>query len=124
MQTVFKHWLQAQWDGGSAAFELKRTITDRFYIPDLKQHQVLALSQARSGGLYYKIPDDSYGVKPFDCFIIKEAEAYVVIGFGSQLRDFVIIPIDTWLAHTTDKTSVVKSEVVGWPGVQVVPIKR
>lgn len=122
MQTVFKHWLQAKWNNGSAAFELKRTITDRFYIADLKEHQVTALRQAYAGTLYHKIADDSIGVKPFDCFVLQQSLAYVVIGFGARLTEFFVIPIWVWDEHTKEKKSVTASEVAKWPDVELVKI--
>lgn len=122
MQTVFKHWLQAKWNNGSAAFELKRTLTDRFYIPDLQEHQVTALRQAYNGTLYYKIPDDSIGYKPFDCMLFQQALAYVVIGFGARLTEFFVIPIWVWDEHTKNKKSVTVSEVSHWPDVERVKI--
>lgn len=124
MQTVFKHWLQAKWNNGSAAFELKRTLTDRFYIPDLQEHQVAALRQVYSGTLYYKIPDDSIGAKPFDCFILQQSLAYVVIGFGARLTEFFVIPIWVWDDETAGKKSVTVSEVSHWPDVERVTIGK
>lgn len=124
MQTVFKHWVQAQWSNGSAAFELKRTLTDRFYIPDLQEHQVVALRQAYSGTLYHKIADDSIGVKPFDCFVLQQSLAYVVIAFGTRLTEFFVIPIWVWDEKVAGKTSVTSSEVSHWPDVERVSIKK
>lgn len=95
-QTLFKRWLQARWKGGPAVFELKRTLTYRLPLKDVKPHQVAALTAARGNGLYYKIPDDSYGAKPFDCFFLKGVEAYVVVAFGPKLKQFHLIPIDSW----------------------------
>lgn len=95
-QTLFKRWLQAKWTGGPAVFELKRTTGNSLPFSAVKEHQELALIQARDTGLYYKIPDDSYGAKPFDCFYLKGAKAYVVIAFGPQIKSFYLIPIGRW----------------------------
>ena len=95
-QTLFKRWIQARWQGGPAVFELKRTLTFRIPLSDVKGHQIEALSASHGKGLYYKIPDDSYGLKPFDCFFLKDIEAYVVIAFGPTLKRFHLIPIDAW----------------------------
>jgi hypothetical protein len=123
MQTVFKHWLQAKWNNGSAAFELKRTLTDRFYIADLQEHQVVALRQAYKGTLYHKIADDSIGIKPFDCFILQGALAFVVIGFGARLTEFFVIPIWVWDEKTVGKKSVTSTEVANWPDVERVKLR-
>jgi hypothetical protein len=124
MQTIFKHWVQACWASGSAAFELKRTETDRFYIPDLAPHQREALTQAYEGTLYFKIPDDSIGQKPFDMFVLQQSLAYVVIGFGKRLTAFHIVPIWVWNEKTAGKKSVTRTEVENWPDVERVVIPR
>lgn len=124
MQVIFKHWLQANWRNGSAAFELKRTTTDRFYIPDIKEHQINALRQSFDGTLYYKIPDDSYGVKPMDCFVLQGALAYIVIGFGARLTEFYLIPIHQWEQLTKGKTSITRTEVAHCEDVECVQITK
>ena len=122
MQVVFKHWVQSQWNNGSAAFELKRTETDRFYIPNLAPHQKQALTQAYEGTLYHKIADVGMGQSPFDCFVLQQSLAYVVIGFGKRLTEFYLIPIWVWNEKIKGKTSVTKSEVVHWKDVELVKI--
>jgi hypothetical protein len=124
MQVVFKHWIQAKWNNGSAAFELKRTLTNRFYIPNLQEHQVAALKQSFDATLYYKIPDDSRGTKPFDCFVLQQSMAYVVIGFGKSLTGWYIIPIWVWLEKSKKKTSVTSEEVAAWKDVEYVKIPK
>lgn len=122
MQTVFKHYLQSQWNNGSAAFELKRTLSDRLPVKAVQEHQVAALLQAYQGTCYYKIPDDSIGAKPFDSFVLQQSLAYIVIGFGAKLKDFVLIPIQVWVENTKGKVSVTKKEVTGWQDVEVITI--
>lgn len=122
MQVVFKHYLESQWDNGSVAFELKRTTTNRLPIKNVAPHQVRALLQAYEGTYYYKIPDDSIGAKPFDCFVLQQSLAYIVIGFGEKLKDFVLVPIYTWIQQTKKKKSVTREEVVRWEDVEVIPI--
>lgn len=121
-QTIFKHWVQSCWNNGSAAFELKRTETNRFYIPNLKEHQQFALNQAYDNTLYHKISDASFEQKPFDCFVLQNALAYVVIGFGGRLTGFYVIPIWVWNGKTKGKTSVTESEVSQWKDVEYVKI--
>lgn len=118
--------MQAKWNNGSAAFELKRTETDRFYIPNLATHQQQALTQAYEGTLYHKISDVSYEQKPMDCFVLQQALAYVVIGFGKKLTSFYLIPIWVWNEKTKGKTSITQSEVAHWEDVEhvVIPKKK
>jgi hypothetical protein len=122
MQVVFKHWVQAKWNNGSAAFELKRTETDRFYIPDLAPHQKQALTQAYEGTLYHKIADAGMAQTPADCIVLQQALAYVVIGFGRRLTSFYLIPIWVWNEKVKGKTSVTESEVAHWKDVELVKI--
>lgn len=121
-QILFKHWLQVHWTGGSAAFELKRTLKDSFYIPNLATHQKTALTQASTGMLYHKISDSGIGQKPFDAFVLKASEAYVVIAFGEKLRDFYLIPIDVWNKKIINQTSIKKEDVSKWKDVMYVAI--
>jgi hypothetical protein len=123
-QIIFKHWVQSQWNNGSAAFELKRTETDRFYIPNLAKHQNDALTQAYEGSLYHKISDASYEQKPMDCFVLQQALAYVVIGFGRSLTGFYLIPIWVWNEKVKGKTSVTQAEVSRWKDVDYVKIPK
>ena len=124
MQVVFKHYVQALWNNGSAAFELKRTPTKRFYLPNLAPHQKAALTQAYENTLYFKIPDDSRCEKPFDCFVLQQALAYVVIGFGVRLTGFYLIPIWIWNEKVKGKKSVTKSEVSKWQDVEYIKIPK
>ena len=93
-QIIFKHWLQSgAWDEGSAVFELKQTQGKSIPFSDVKEHQELNLVSAETG-LYYKIPDDSMGEKPFDCFCLKGVKGYVVLFFK---KTFYIIEIHTFI---------------------------
>ncbi len=96
-QIVLKHYLTSgKYTGPSAAFELKRTLEDSIPFSAVADHQEEALDAALNNSLYYKIPDDTIGLKPFDCFYLTNTLAYVVIGYGKQLKSFVFIPIDAW----------------------------
>lgn len=124
LQIIFKHWLQAHWNNGSAAFELKRTETDRFYIPNLAPHQKLALTQAYEGTLYHKIADAGMGQTPFDCVVLQQAIAYVVLGFGKKLAGFYLVPIWVWNEKTQGKKSVLETELSKWKDVEYVKIPK
>jgi len=107
-QTLFKHYLQSKkYHGYPGAFELKRSLTDSLPFSDVKPHQVEALVASSDKGLYYKISDESRGEKPFDCFFLAGIPSFVVIAYGKQLKSFVMIPIETWVAEK--KKSVRKS---------------
>lgn len=80
---------------GSAAFELKQTTEDSIPFSDVQPHQIDALLTAkRGGGLLYKAPDDSRGMKPFDLFFLTAAEAYVVIRFPNC---FTVIDVEVFI---------------------------
>lgn len=88
---LFRHWIKAHADFfSSAAFELKQTTTNSLPFSDVQEHQRDALEAAclSPHGLLYKAPDDSRGIKPFDLFYLRYAEAYVVIKYPDC---FVII---------------------------------
>jgi len=92
-QRAFGRWLQYEYKGPGAVFELKRTLTNSLPLKEIRAHQVRALSMADTG-LYYKIPDDSMAQKPFDCFFLKGTPGFVVIAYGPQLRGFFIVPVE------------------------------
>jgi penicillin-binding protein-related factor A (putative recombinase) len=123
-QIVFKHWVQTHWDGGSAAFELKRTTSDSLPTKSIAPHQLVALNQAFDDTLYHKIADVGYAKKPFDCFVLQQSLAYIVIAFGKRLTDFHIIPIKVWEENTQKRTSVTKHIVEMWDDVEVIKIPK
>lgn len=125
-QTKFNRWLRNHKDPGlkmnfttgefscgnmfltSLALELKLTKTKSLPFSALKEHQRHALLTASNGRLIYKIPDDSVGQKPFDCFCITNASSWVVIMFYTRgCKTFYMIPIDVWVKE--EKTSKRKS---------------
>ncbi len=91
---LFRHWLKAN-PMYSCAFELKQTTTDRLPFSAVKQHQIEALWAVKfNKGILYKIPDDSRGIKPFDMFYLRNAEAYIVIKYPNF---FVLIDPETFI---------------------------
>ncbi len=103
LQVKFGHWLKAvyleKYAGG--AFELKWTEGYSLPFNAVKEHQESALVSVKHGKFYFKIPDDSRGVKPYDCFAMSGMDAYVVIGYGhgdsGDDGGVVMIDIDIWL---------------------------
>lgn len=98
-QTKFLKWLKNNPEKikGSAAFELKLTKKSSLPFDAVKPHQVDALLAVKSSGLSYKIPDDSRGYKPFDCFRLNTPNAFVVVQFYTPYeKEFFIIDILDW----------------------------
>ena len=97
-QTKFNKWLRHEWVGESTAFELK-VIKKGRALPfnAVKPHQLRAL-KACEGKFVYKISDMDRVQKPFDCFIIKNVLAYIVIQWYSQNeKKFYIISVDNFI---------------------------
>lgn len=79
----------------SAAFELKVAGGESMSFNAVKDHQINALLAAKAGGgILYKAPDDSRGVKPFDYFYLSRACAFVVIRYP---KGFEMIDVDTFV---------------------------
>ena len=92
-QTQFGHWLKANFKE-SAAFELKSVKGSSCPFNAVQPHQIQALEHVKHGMLYHKIPDVGFQ-NPFDCFCLYNADAFVVIRYGSgrffgiDIDDFV-----------------------------------
>ena len=93
-QTKFNKWVREVYKK-TAAYELKHTRgKSSFPFRELKEHQIRALQIVRRGVLAYKIPDDSFSFKPFDCFVLAGERAYVVIKYP---KFFCLIDIETFV---------------------------
>lgn len=105
-QTKFTRWLHHRFQG-VGAFELKICKGTSLPFDAVQPHQLEALFLVSSVGIEYKIPDDTRGTKPFDCFRLQGA-AYVVIMFYRRgCNHFYMIPVDRW--HIAQKTLPRKS---------------
>lgn len=71
---------------GSCAVEVKVARGSTLYKGQLKEHQWRALTLANTHAVYWKIGDEGYGQKPFDGFILKKTEAYLVVYFPVKPR--------------------------------------
>lgn len=94
MQTLVGRHLKKYYKK-SAAFELKITKTNRFYLRNIAPHQWKNLKLAHSGLFYHKIPD--LGLQnPFDCFTLYKVPAYVVILYyvPRKLKECFVIPVN------------------------------
>ena len=104
-QTMFSKWIKGK-NLPTTAWELKIVKLKSMPFDAVKEHQVKALLDARFCGLYHKINDAPWGgkmrfttPKPFDCFNIAEAEAYVVIWFyhPRQKKEMIWIDINDFV---------------------------
>lgn len=102
----FGQYIAKHWEGGSAAFELKLVKGNSFPFSKLEPHQERALRMATGNGVYHKISDQSLGSKPFDSFIVKNAEAYVVLCFGKSAYFIDIGVWDLYRETHRDKKSI------------------
>lgn len=123
-QTLFKRWLTARWHEGTAAFELKRSLTDSIPFSAVEIHQKENLIRASMGFFYYKIPDDSIGQKPFDCFVLSTNRAFIVIAFGKTIKRFHLIPIDIWceIERLSERKSVTEQILIAHKDVFTVEL--
>ncbi len=94
---TFRAWMKAnpQTFPHGAVFELKQTSTSLPFCA-VQEHQINALlaTSEGEGGMLYKIPDDSRGIKPFDMFYAKRMPAFIVIKFPKK---FEIISVGTFV---------------------------
>jgi hypothetical protein len=83
----------------SFCFEAKICKDPSLPFASVKEHQEHALFRAHKGVMNYKIPDDSFGEKPFDGFQFYEAKALIVIFWYQKRGDrrVSVIPIMDWL---------------------------
>lgn len=107
MQTLFGKYIRTKKPPKSAVFELKICKGTSIPFDALRPHQVAALSQI-SQGFFHKLIDPPIfenmqtrfnAPRPFDCFYLKDVEAFVVIWFyhERQPKKFIFIPIKKFL---------------------------
>jgi len=117
-QIRFKAWLEENPPVTSTAYELKWVANNRFNFRQwiTKQpHQLrgLLLSSTKGKMCYHKISDASYEKKPFDNFVMANADAFLVIWFESEKK---AVMIDAHRIHkislTWDKASATLDELV------------
>lgn len=114
----FSRFIAKNWGNrGSAVFELKRTHKKRFNKNLVEDHQIRALRMAKHQSVYHKISDMSMGAKPFDSFIIKACEAWLVICFD---RNAYFIDIDVWNSRVEAVVSLNEEECASICAIQAV----
>jgi penicillin-binding protein-related factor A (putative recombinase) len=129
-QSDFSAWVKSHLDtfSTSCAFELKIWKCDKskaFPLNSVKPHQLEGLAAASGYGLYHKISDSPWGrnefhrftsKKPLDCFLIKNAKAFVVIYayFKGQRKDdrrCYMIPLDGWLRMAVECARIKRKSI-------------
>lgn len=109
-QTYFSKWARHQSKLSTGAFELKLTKGKSLPFNAVKGHQLDALYAVKHNRLVYKIADDSIGFKPFDCFMLREVPAFVVISFYTRgEKKFYMIDVDNWISEIQNSQSNKKS---------------
>lgn len=92
----------------SVALEIKATKTNSIPFSAVKPHQLKALLAVRSPlGMSYKIPDSSHVRLPFDGFVLKKTESYVVACFTKQRICLAIEP-EKWQGARPDTPSAIR----------------
>jgi hypothetical protein len=97
-QTKFTRWARHHFKK-STATELKVARGGRFYIKQVKPHQVRNLYNTKHKGIYKKIPDVGYDQKLFDGFFLK-GDALVVVMY-EDTKNVYAIDIDEFLLFDT-----------------------
>lgn len=123
-QRIFGKWIRENELDGTAVFELKICKGKSIPFNALAKHQKENLLHAKHEYCYHKINDAPIysgmktrftNPKPFDCFVIKDVDAYVAIWFyvpyqSKKKRKMVWIDIDIWceLEKELDRKSIPK----------------
>jgi len=71
---------------GTGAYEIKHDRrTGKIRLDEFKEHQLAALAAAERGdkGIAYKISDESRGFKPFDVFVLRGVQAWLVLVYSN-----------------------------------------
>ena len=102
MQSEFTWWAKHN-ISTSTAFELKICKGKSLPYSNIKEHQLWALFNAKHTIIVHKISDMSYGYKPFDCFALAGAEAYLVVMFykKGKKHSCILIEIDVMMKEIT-----------------------
>lgn len=87
-------WFRNQTYLSNCAIEIKATNKNTIPEKALQDHQRKALLNAKSTGIVHKIAD-SKRRNPFDAFMLKNADAFVVACFTSH-GVCLVIPVDQW----------------------------
>ena len=119
LQVILGEHIKTNRQGETAVYELKICKNKSMPFGQVKRHQINELQRAKYGNLYHKIADQTFGragkfghtlPKPFDCFNIYKAKAYIVIVYYKlrQKKEFIFIDIDKFIveACNSDRKSL------------------
>lgn len=94
-QSAFSKWAKHNIHTNMVC-ELKIVKGKRMPFSAIKEHQWVALSNAKHRNMVYKIPDVGFDKKPCDMVILAGCEAYFVIMFYVRgQKTFYMVDIDT-----------------------------
>lgn len=102
-QTKFTRWLRYRYPG-VGAFELKICKGLSLPFDAVQPHQISALLAVKNTGLEYKIPDDTRGSKPFDCFRLLGSASVVVMFYRLGTKHFYLIDVEKFVEESTTST--------------------
>lgn len=108
MQSFWTKHIENNPPARTEVYELKFTRENRIPFSSLAVHQADALIKVVIGSYYHRITDQPWlpdrkwaftAKKPFDCFVIAHAEAFVVLWFYRPREEkiFIKIPIRKWI---------------------------
>jgi len=108
LQVILGNLLKNDPPNETAVYELKICKTKSMPFSQVKEHQIEALLQAKNGNLYHKISDSPIfaghrtrftTLKPFDCFNIYNAKAYIVVCYYKprQKKEFIFIDVEDFV---------------------------
>jgi hypothetical protein len=80
----------------SCAVEIKVAKGKTLYKNQIADHQIRALTLTYESAIYFKIPDGGFSQSPFDGFIFKKSDAYVVIYYEIKPKS------EVWAIHIKD----------------------
>ena len=115
MQVIFRNILTDNPPNKTAVYELKLCKSRALPFNAVKVHQVEGLLNAKLGNLFHKISDSPIFAgaksrftkpKPFDCFSLYHAGAYIVILYYKprQPKEFILIDIEAYIQEAERST--------------------
>lgn len=108
IQTEFRNYLEENPPVKATIYELKKENGPSMSFSKVADHQIKALLKAKREGIFHKLTDMPHfqgaksrfdAKKPFDCFYIPKASAFVGICFyrPRRQRDLILIDIEDFV---------------------------
>lgn len=124
-QAEFIKWIKVNPAKNSTAYEYKYVPGSTFNLSGWVKkypHQIKNLYNAKHENCYHKISDQSMGQKPFDAFVMANADAFLVIWFEKH-KKFGMIEIDRVIRLTKTQKSISFSELKSYEVFEI-PVKK